>query len=77
MESTASLTPYEIIVGPDRAEAEDLDSAIAAARTLIDDNDNGFNRRQLRESAIVTLDGKYDGLATTMARTAQSSWWGR
>lgn len=64
---------YEIILpGHARAEADDLGSALLAAATLVEDADpyNAFGRA-LRAELIITRDGRYDGLATTMAQSGQ------
>ncbi len=65
--------PYEIILPSHaRAEADDLGSALLAAATLCEDADphNAFGRF-LRAELIITRDGLFDGLATTMAREGQ------
>lgn len=69
-----SLT-YEVIVGSDRAEAEDLGGALLAAATLLAEqrHHGGAAHRDARQSIIVCREGKYDGLATTMARTGRLS----
>lgn len=61
---------YEIILNGDRAEADTVDSALLAARTLAEDQANGqYGRaRRLRSDVIITRDGKYDGRATREAR---------
>ena len=67
--------PYEIILPSfARAEADDLGSALLAAATLVEDADpfNAFGRA-LRAEVIITRDGLYDGLATTMAREGRRS----
>lgn len=64
---------YEIILPEHaRAEADDLGAALLAAATLCEDADptRSFNRA-LRRSLIITRDGRYDGLATSMAREGQ------
>jgi hypothetical protein len=64
------VNQYEVAVGEQRAEAEDLGGALTAVATLINDAaDAGGNRTMLRRSAMVYKDGRYDGIATTMAQS--------
>ncbi len=66
---------FEVIVGTDRAEAETLGAALLAAATLLDDqrHHGGASHREARQTIYILRDGKYDGLATTKARTGQAS----
>lgn len=64
---------YEVIIGTmgDRAEAETIDGILFAARTLANDAAKHYGvARLVQHTAIVTRDGQYDGLVTTMARGA-------
>lgn len=71
------MTRYEVICGAsgDRAEADDLAAALAAALTLVDDYLNARGTqgatRVARRSLIIARNGQYDGLATTMAQDGQ------
>lgn len=63
------VNQYEVAVGDQRAEAEDLGGALTAAATLVNDAaEAGGNRTMLRRSVMVYRDGQYDGLATIMAQ---------
>jgi hypothetical protein len=75
------MTPADLIYGiycpasGDTAEAETLAAALVAAATLADDHGSHHATtdayRAARASLIVTREGVYDGLATTMARDGQ------
>jgi hypothetical protein len=70
--SARELT-YDVILGSDRASAEDVGGALLAARTLVDDlAQRGGSRRLLRSDVIVTRDGMYDGKLTQAARDGRS-----
>lgn len=63
------MTSFEVIVGPDRAHADDADSALYAADRLVSEAAQGYGARRLvRRDVIVTRDGIYDGRLTTLAR---------
>jgi hypothetical protein len=64
---------FEVILGGDRAEALDEESALCAARTLLSDNRILVSAYRLsRNDLIVTRDGIYDGRLTQVARKVQT-----
>lgn len=64
---------YEVILSNgDRAEAEDIGGILLASNTLRKEAvANGCSPRIGRET-VVTLDGQYDGLVTTMAQDGRT-----
>lgn len=72
---TATELPWRIIVSwtGDVAEAEDIDSALLAAYTLIDDAGARNPRGTVRRSVYITKDGRYNSHATELARRGYRS----
>lgn len=69
---------YGIFCGAsgDRAEAEDLGSALVAADTLARDWAEGRGRGALdaaRARMVITLNGRYDSVPTAMARQGRTT----
>jgi ornithine cyclodeaminase/alanine dehydrogenase-like protein (mu-crystallin family) len=71
------------IASGDRAQADDLDSALVAAATLVNDHSQARRRQgatlAARRSIVILRDGLRDNVATTLAhqgagRSPASSW---
>lgn len=64
--------PFEItlyLTPPERAEAETLEGALVAARTLVDDavEHRGAHRKTARRTIVISENGTYAGVATALA----------